>query len=936
MNLTQPYTSTGDNYKINTTHRARIGRFNPGEITGYYECPIVDDEEDIKDTEIEFTCAVANFQMQDGVVGEPVSFNKSFGEITLVSPSTYEFGSKKYTASILVPEGYTNYVENGNVKIQCEDTAIGTSPVNLDCTAVAFSVPNGATGEPISYDYSAISASDIVSVKNSSGGTVYASGSDTYTITITVPAGYLNAGNTLTCTDTATGSTTPVFTCAIANFQVVDNGEINTAVQHSVSAGTVVSVTPSVYQRGTTIYTASITIPDGYQDAGSTLDTCTDTATGVIKVNDSNSIRISGQNVDSPGANGETACALEADTIVYYAGTIQNGTQLYTNPDRTSGFGGADKWHRLEVPNSDGETIGRYARIGSYISEVNNLSQCGLGTGTGTGTGGEATPEVNVTASNDDSNVVTASFTYQRTTLTATTSNLSANKYQWYKGTFADGGTAVLTAISGETSNSLVINGSGGETQTSTGQLYYNCLVNDLYEDSANYGILWDTRPSYTLRFVVSGAASDTACSSGTNVTIYGDRNGLTDFCVATKFYSNPEGSSSPALTAGTYSTSTTGTDGNFRYIEASGVPQGCVNGGCQGVDPTPDPVPLQQRLRARRCDNQTYEYFRFDGFQYAEPGQSFFGIIDIKDVGQPGGRGCYEIIETFSDSYTLPSPYFNIELTDLERQQPYSDCNDCLGTLPEPEPEPEPIVYYYARFIDCGQDGGTITPVYSTDQISTNLVVKTNNVCKEYLDNVQVTGAFDLSSFTTFFGCDVCKESLPQADPTPTISNFYTYGDCETDGGDILKVYGSLTSLGTNYPAVILDNGICMVFKSTAGSASTVNIENLISYQDCATCNEAVNPTPEPEPDPTPTVNKFKASSSTQTTASNACANITLFDVKLAYSGTLGDGTYLYTNDTLTSLYTPTSTNFVKSDSGAVFRIGVNNPGEVSNYVVC
>ena len=70
--------------------------------------------------------------------------------------------------------------------------------------------------------------------------------------------------------------------------------------------------------------------------------------------------------------------------------------------------------------------------------------------------------------------------------------------------------------------------------------------------------------------------------------------------------------------------------------------------------------------------------------------------------------------------------------------------------------------------------------------------------------------------------------------------------------------------------------------------------------------------------------------------TYSNACANITLFDVKLAYSGTLGDGVYLYTNDTLTSLYTPTSTNFVKSDSGAVFRIGVNNPGEVSNYVVC
>ena len=65
-------------------------------------------------------------------------------------------------------------------------------------------------------------------------------------------------------------------------------------------------------------------------------------------------------------------------------------------------------------------------------------------------------------------------------------------------------------------------------------------------------------------------------------------------------------------------------------------------------------------------------------------------------------------------------------------------------------------------------------------------------------------------------------------------------------------------------------------------------------------------------------------------------CSNISVFDVKLAYAGTLQDGTYLYTNDTFTNLYTPTSNTFVKSNTGYSFRIGVNNPGEVTNLVVC
>ena len=84
-------------------------------------------------------------------------------------------------------------------------------------------------------------------------------------------------------------------------------------------------------------------------------------------------------------------------------------------------------------------------------------------------------------------------------------------------------------------------------------------------------------------------------------------------------------------------------------------------------------------------------------------------------------------------------------------------------------------------------------------------------------------------------------------------ISYFRTYGDCATGGSDILKDYGSTSDLGSNWPAVVNDNGICMQDLGSTGTASTVNVLNLISFEDCATCNESVNPTPDPDPTPTP-----------------------------------------------------------------------------------
>ena len=968
MLLTQRYPSSGNYYKItynSIQYNAIVGANNQGEITNFVECalPIVPidetppegtdgedfvQQEEVADTTPTFTCAIAGVEINQGVVGQPLNYKIQNGTVTnyvlvngAVVNSGYVLGANDYLFNIKIPAGYKN--AGGNKGCIVSGTGIAALPT-WDCTNTNLDVKDGATGESISYSYSdEIKASDIVSIKNSSGGTVYLAGSNTYTFTHKIPTGYQGAGTNLSCTDTATGTTTPTFTCDIAQFSILNGVEGNsTLAGASVQQGTLTAVSPSTYTLGTGVtYTATITIPSGYSNYPGTLTTCTATADGeAVPLPPSNSIPISSTSVETTGSGGEFPCELELDRIIYYQGTLKNYIQVFSNPELTSPFAGISQYYHIQIPNPDGELIDWYCKI-NFGGIIYLITQCQIDVGVvEVVVGGElADVTVNVSASSSDGPNIHAAFTYQKVTLLASVTGLTTTPtYQWYKGTSSTGGTAALTAITGETSEKLIIN-DGGETQTTTGNIYYNCLVSGSYEDDTNYYILWDSRPSFSLKYYASAAASISACT-GTPVTLYGDRAGVTAFCVAEKFYSNAAGSSSPAISAGTYSDSTDGTNNNFRYIEASGIPQGCVPYGCEGppvVQPTTGTI---QKVYARRCQGQDspgrYEYFLFDGFEGYLAGQH---ILDIKDVNQVGGRGCYELIETFDDTYTLPAGYIKIQLTDLERQQPYPNCDECLGVVVEEEEEVV-IQKYYARFIKCGTDGGNITAVSSTSPISTSLVLKVGNECREYLDNVEITNATDLSLFTTFFGCQVCLESITptvdEQDADSTLGFIRRYGDCATGGLDVVKEYGSTTDLGNNYPAVILDAGLCLQDLGTSGTTSNVNISTLLTFENCDECDLVVNPPAPTEPAAPILAGKFTLSSSTETTAAAACSNITLFDIKVAYSGTLQDGTYLYTNDTLTNLYTPASTDFVKSSNGYTFKIGATNPGQISELKLC
>lgn len=247
-----------------------------------------------------FTCEEAGFHIINGITGENIVLGVDAtvqeGTLNSVFPTTYQSGETTYYANITAPEGYDNA---GETLVFCNDNAVGGTGLPLGtCSDASFFVADGIIGQAVS------ASTQNNFILKSVNPPTYQSGTTTYTASIEVPLGYENAGYTLTsCTNTATGQPQPsdfpdegdpppdpdpddpnpvLFTCNEANFQVSDGTEGTTIIigSDATSAGILNSVSPSTYQSGSATYTANITVPATYSNAGETLTTCTDTATG--------------------------------------------------------------------------------------------------------------------------------------------------------------------------------------------------------------------------------------------------------------------------------------------------------------------------------------------------------------------------------------------------------------------------------------------------------------------------------------------------------------------------------------------------------------------------------------------------------------------------------------------------------------------------------
>lgn len=660
-----------------------------------------------------------------------------------------------------------------------------------------------------------------------------------------------------------------------------------------------------------------------------------------------NNAVVSSSYVTVAGNNGANACALTADVDVYYNGSITEGASLFTvkaaNNSLSNPFGGTDNWYKLILFDSNSNPQEHYAKVLSYppgyISQVLVCQTDDTPDTTIT-----LAPKVTINMATADGNNQGFAYVDQQVTLTALTQNITGPTYQWYKSATNDNITAnPANIISGETQQTLVINGSGTQTQTTTGTFYYNCLVSGTTDADTNKSIQWQNRPSYATTFITSGDTTNpnySACT-GSSVTLYTNRDGETAYCVASKFYSNAAGSSSPALTPGWYAFND-GTNHNLRYIDASGNPQGCVTGGCAGQE---DPTPVQPTVgyaTIQKCPNQInagiVRDVAFDGFT-----RSTGEIIQLTDFGGDGTTdGCW----TVTNTYTTLTNWDNTLSTDeFVRLQPYGSCSECVGDIQVVDNTGQDLNRYYGGYRQCNNDGAPIiyyssgSPLPNVFRTNSNTETCRSKVNDDYQpeanDNERKLESYEGLGLSNFNNCTDCLEGTTI---TPdTLAYFRQYNNCDGAGGFV--VVGSITDLDAtgHWASVIKYSGVCYSDGGNTATTSIINITDLVTYSDCASCGY-VPPTPTP-----PVVietNVIRISSTAFTTITNACAGITSnFPTTLYYTGFLGDGTQLYSDSALTRVYAPASSNFYLSEDGYYLKIGTGtgNPrGEIYNFGQC
>ena len=675
---------------------------------------------------------------------------------------------------------------------------------------------------------------------------------------------------------------------------------------------------------------------------------------------------ISSTSVSIPGSRGIDACEQNADTEIYYDNSITKGTLLYTQKDEddnlSSVFGGVDKWHKLTLYDTDDNPQDHYALITSYPpGYVSRIFVCG--TGFIPVTTITLTPRVTINMSTSDGNNQGFAFVSQRTELTAVVQNITNASYQWEKGSSSGAGN--MSDISGATSSSLVINevGGGGETQTSAGVVFYNCKVigtgvtttrADVFKS-----ITWQSRPSFPLKFVADPSdnriANNASCT-GSSVTIHGDRDAITAFCVGTKFFANADGSGT--LTRGTYSDSTSGTNNNYRYIAANGIAGPCINYGCAGA-PVSQPTTNIQKVAVKRCDNQTNagrtEYIIFNNFE-----RQLGNIIKLKDFGQTGGEGCYEIIEIYADNYDLPTPNFTLETTDFVQLQPFGKCETCVGDIiVEVEEEQEIIINpnkYYGAYRLCGSTGGTLTYIVSDSSLPNVLRVGADTTKCRHTVYTLHNNEGDVKAYSPdaliledlfwieFNECTTCIGGSS----APTITGLpykRKYKQCDDASKTIVFGHSenlAATEWAIRYPSVVY-NGICYEDSTTSTDTTNINIDDLTNFRTCDACDAFVNPPTAPVVERPSNIKIMRISSSSSLNTIAACNTLFTYDVNVYYIGTFGDNTVLYSDTALSTIYAPTSeTNFRINENRNSFKIGYSGnpsgvrPGVVYNFGSC
>ena len=429
-------------------------------------------------------------------------------------------------------------------------------------------------------------------------------------------------------------SGTITFGCANAGLNI-NSGVVGATVTGTVASGTIQSISPSTYQTGTNVYTATILAPSGFDNSGSTI-TCSASA-GATNA----AFTCTDANLQIPnGTIGATVSGtVAAGTIASYSPTTyQSGTNTYSAViNIPSGYSNSGTLTCTDTATGSAGSCGLSLAVGSYSSGGTTLTGTFSGTDyTGSDTialtvsSGTISPTtttksalaasgglavtlsegVTITATitsglcNNTSATIQApqaatvvingsgtAFTYDNITLTASTTG-TVTSYQWYKGTSSGFTTNSSSLIAGATNATLTTQ------ETSAATKYYKVKINGS-TDSAAHTVVYSNRPSFTLKFVSGSSITQGACSSSTTKTIFANN---ASFTSATEFYKNIQGSTT-GFEEGTYSNSTNGSNNHHRFISSGGVPSSAVS--CSSGN---------QGIRASKCNNSSFDrYFNVD-----------------------------------------------------------------------------------------------------------------------------------------------------------------------------------------------------------------------------------------------------------------------------------------------------------------------------------
>ena len=429
-------------------------------------------------------------------------------------------------------------------------------------------------------------------------------------------------------------SGTITFGCANAGLNI-NSGVVGATVTGTVALGTIQSISPSTYQTGTNIYTATILAPSGFDNSGSTI-TCSASA-GATNA----AFTCTDANLQIPnGTIGATVSGtVAAGTIASYSPTTyQSGTNTYsavinipsgysnsgtlTCTDTATGSAGScafslgvttynasagttqltGTFSGTDYTNSD--AIALTVSSGTISPTTTTKSALASGLTVTLSEGVTITAKITSGLCNNTSATIQApqaatvvingsgtAFTYDNITLTASTTG-TVTSYQWYKGTSSGFTTNSSSLITGATNATLTTQ------ETSAATKYYKVKINGS-TDSAAHAVVYSNRPSFTLKFIAGSSITQGACSSSTTKTIFANNS---SFTAATEFYKNVQGSTT-GFDGGTYSNSTNGSNNHHRFISSGGVPSSAVS--CSSGN---------QGIRASKCNNSSFDrYFNVD-----------------------------------------------------------------------------------------------------------------------------------------------------------------------------------------------------------------------------------------------------------------------------------------------------------------------------------